>query len=69
MLQVTPRLVDRSTWNDVSVMELSCQVRIAVRAVPEPPSVLVRPLGAIGGSTRDTGRIMSISSWLRMWQW
>ena len=33
-----------------------------------PLSVLVRPLGATGGSTSVCGRIMSISSWLRMWQ-
>ena len=68
VVQVLPRLVDRCTSNDVSVMELSFHVSTARRVVPVPLSVLVRPLGAIGGSTSDCGRIMSISSWLRMWQ-
>ena len=69
VVQVLPRSVDRCTRNAVSVIELSLQVSTARRLLPPAlMSVLVRPFGATGGSTSDCGRIMSISSWLRMWQ-
>src|SRR5512137_399824 len=37
--------------------------------LPVPVTLEASPVGAKGGITTDTGRIMSISSWLRMWQW
>ena len=69
VVQVVPRLVERCTTNDVSVMELSFQRQHGPRGVARAGVyVLVRPLGATGGSASVCGRIMSISSWLRMWQ-
>ena len=56
----------RCTTNDVSLIELSFKVS---PTWPVPLTRERKPVALIGGSASDTGRIMSISSWLRMWQW
>ena len=50
------------TTNAVSLTELSVHVSVPVAVSNASPA------GFTGGSAIDTGRIMSISSWLRMWQ-
>ena len=57
----------RWTTNEVSVIELSFHEMVTV--LVNGSTVRVRPSGLSGGRTRLTGRIMSISSWDRMWQW
>ena len=52
----------------VSAIELSFHVSVT-EGGPCGLFTAVSPVGAFGGYTNDTGRIMSISSWLRMWQW
>ena len=51
------------TAKAVSLSEPSVQLNVVV------PGSNASPVGALGGSASSTGRIMSISSWLRMWQW
>ena len=36
---------------------------------PVPVIVTTSPSDFTGGIATETGRIMSISSWVRMWQW
>ena len=73
VVHVVPSVV-RLTTNRVSVIELSFQVSLTSwpTTLPFLSSTLTKveanPSGLIGGSASDTGRIMSISSWLRMWQ-
>ena len=59
----------RWTTNDVSLIELSFQVNVSRVLLPLPVTTQVNPSAASGGRATETGRIMSISSWLRMWQW
>ncbi len=66
-VQLVPSVV-RWTRNDVSVIELSFQVTTILRLFPLPVNEKASPSGLYGGSASDCGRIMSISSWLRMWQ-
>ena len=68
LVQVVPSIVFWTT-DAVSVIELSSQVSVRCRLLPFPATVYVRLPDLIGGRASDTGRIMSISSWLRMWQW
>ena len=51
------------------MIELSFQVTCACLSAPTPRTDAVSPSGFTGGIATDTGRIMSISSWVRMWQW
>ena len=60
-VQDTPPSVDFSMTKRVSLSELSVQdSRLPFSASPS---------GMTGLSVRDTACIISISSWLRMWQW
>src|SRR5512137_2950201 len=68
VVHVVP-LVERWTRNDVSLIELSLKVTWIRRLLPLPMMANVSPSALSGGSARITGRIMSISSWERMWQW
>ena len=58
--------MSRWTTNPVSLIELSFQV--SVRLVAPGLAGAASPSGLIGGIATVTGRIMSISSWLRIWQ-
>src|SRR5512147_1265409 len=61
--QVRPS-VERCRTKAVSVIELSVHATVP----PFFAGVQASPLAWSGGSATVTGRIMSISSWLRMWQ-
>ncbi len=69
------RLIEQGTYRPgeriPSVRQMSRQQQVSVSTVllPFPLTDHASPSGAFGGSATDTGRIMSISSWLRMWQW
>ena len=61
--------VDRWSAYDVSAIELSVNATVTWRLLPFPVIENDRP-EALGGATATaTGRIISISSWDRMWQW
>src|SRR4051794_24839015 len=62
-VQVVVPLIARWTTNDVSVIDSSMKLSVCVALSNTSVSALN------GGSASSTGRIMSISSWDRMWQW
>ena len=66
-VQVLP-LTDRWSTKAVSLIELSFQLIVNRRLLPLPVMTQVIVSALSGASATATGRIMSISSWLRMWQ-
>ena len=66
-VQVLP-LTDRWSTKAVSLIELSFQLIVNRRLLPLPVMTQVIVSALSGASATAMGRIMSISSWLRMWQ-
>src|SRR5574340_1586358 len=63
-----PPLADLWTVKPVSLSELSAQVNATLCLLPLPSRVAIGAPGVLGGTARTMARIISFSSWPRIWQ-